>query len=151
VVGRRLRGYRTRLAEAGIEVPAEDLVVGPATIHGGRDAFHRLWESGRRPTAVLAMSDAMAIGAITASHELGLAIPGRISIVGFDDVELAETTNPPLTTVHQPVRGKGETAVQLLLAVIEGRDASPGHRRLETRLVVRSSTGPAKAPDADGR
>jgi DNA-binding LacI/PurR family transcriptional regulator len=54
-----------------------------------------------------------------------------------------------LTTVHQPVRGKGETAVRLLLAVIQGRDASPGHRRLDTRLVVRSSTGPL--PQADGR
>ena len=51
-------------------------------------------------------------------------------------------TDPPLTTVHQPVRGKGEAAVRLLLSVIEGRDQRPGHRRLETRLIVRGSTGP---------
>ena len=88
------------------------------------------------------MSDAMAIGVIAELHDLGIAIPQTVSVVGFDDIELAGSTNPPLTTVHQPVRGKGETAVRLLLAVIEGRDASPGHRRLETRLVVRSSTGP---------
>jgi LacI family transcriptional regulator len=145
VVARRLRGYRETLDRAGVSVAADDIIVGPATIHGGRDAFSRLWAAGRRPTAILAMSDAMAIGAMSAIHELDIDIPGRISVVGFDDVELADSTNPPLTTVHQPVRGKGETAVRLLLAVIEGRDASPGHRRLETRLVVRSSTGPVAA------
>ncbi|HET7029498.1 MAG TPA: LacI family DNA-binding transcriptional regulator [Candidatus Limnocylindrales bacterium] len=145
VVGRRIRGYRTALEAAGINIPSDDIEVGPATIRGGRQAFRRLWAAGRRPTGVLAMSDAMAIGAIAELHDLGVSIPGAVSVVGFDDVELAESTNPPLTTVHQPVRGKGETAVRLLLAVIEGRDASPGHRRLETRLVVRSSTGPVAA------
>jgi DNA-binding LacI/PurR family transcriptional regulator len=150
VVGRRLRGYRSTLADAGLDVAADEIEVGPSTIAGGRAAFGRLWASGRRPTAILAMSDAMAIGAIGAIHDLGLAIPREISVVGFDDVDLAASTDPPLTTVHQPVRGKGETAVRLLLSVIEGGDASPGHRRLETRLVVRSSTGPAR-PGADGR
>ena len=142
VVGRRLRGYRATLAAAGIDLAADAVAVGPASIA-------RLWDAGRRPTAVLAMSDAMAIGAIRAIHDRGHSVPGDISVVGFDDVDLAETTDPPLTTVHQPVRGKGEAAVRLLLAVIEGRNASPGHRRLETRLVVRSSTGPA--PRATGR
>jgi alanine racemase len=142
VVQRRMRGYRSTLAAAGIDVPADEIAVGPATIDGGRAAFATLWDAGRRPSAVLAMSDAMAIGAIGAIHDRGLRIPAEISVVGFDDVDLAASTDPPLTTVHQPVRGKGETAVRLLLSVVEGRDASPGHRRLETRLVVRSSTGP---------
>jgi DNA-binding LacI/PurR family transcriptional regulator len=149
VVGRRLRGYRSALADAGIELGEADVAIGPASIAGGRDAFARLWDAGRRPTAVLAMSDAMAIGAIRAIHDRGRTVPGDLSVVGFDDVDLAETTDPPLTTVHQPVRGKGEAAVRLLLAVIEGRDASPGHRRLETRLVVRSSTGPAPLTDGE--
>jgi DNA-binding LacI/PurR family transcriptional regulator len=149
VVGRRMRGYRGILAEAGIDVGSDGVAVGPASIAGGRDGFARLWDSGRRPTAVLAMSDAMAIGAIRAIRDRGQTVPEDISVVGFDDVDLAETTDPPLTTVHQPVRGKGEAAVRLLLAVIEGRDPSPGHRRLETRLVVRSSTGPV--PSAAGR
>ena len=149
VVGRRLRGYRETLAEAGVAVPVDEVATGPASIAGGRAAFVRLWDAGRRPTAVLAMSDAMAIGAIRAIHDRGLTVPGDISVVGFDDIDLAEATDPPLTTVHQPVRGKGEAAVRLLLAIMDGRDPSPGHRRLETRLVVRSSTGPA--PRADGR
>ena len=145
VVSRRLRGYRSTLAEAGIDVAADEIATGPASIEGGRAAFARLWATDRRPTAVLAMSDAMAIGAIHAIRERGRSVPGDISVVGFDDVDLAASTDPPLTTVHQPVRGKGETAVRLLLSVIEGRDAAPGHQRLETRLVVRSSTGPAAA------
>jgi DNA-binding LacI/PurR family transcriptional regulator len=144
-VGRRLRGYRATLSDAGIDVPADEIATGPASIAGGREAFGRLWDAGRRPTALLAMSDGMAIGAIEAIHERGRTVPGDISVVGFDDVDLAASTNPPLTTVHQPVRGKGETAVRMLLSVIEGRDAAPGHQRLDTRLVVRSSTGPVAA------
>jgi DNA-binding LacI/PurR family transcriptional regulator len=85
----------------------------------------------------------MAIGAIRALRARGLAVPAEVSVVGFDDIELAEFTDPPLTTVHQPVRGKGEEAVRLLLAAIDGRDAQPEHRRLETRLIVRASTAPA--------
>jgi len=142
VVGRRLRGYRETLAGAGIELAADDLVTGPSTIAGGIDAFDRLWTSGRRPTAVLAMSDAMAIGALRAIRSHGVTVPDEISLVGFDDIELAQSTDPPLTTVHQPVRAKGEAAVRLLLSVIQGRDQRPGHRRLDTRLIVRGSTGP---------
>jgi DNA-binding LacI/PurR family transcriptional regulator len=68
-------------------------------------------------------------------------VPDDVSVVGFDDVDLAASTDPPLTTVHQPVRGKGEEAVRLLLSVMDGRNPAPGHRRLETHLVIRSSTG----------
>lgn len=149
VVGRRLRGYRVALATAGVDIALDEIVSGPASIAGGRDGLVRLWEAGHRPTAVLAMSDAMAIGAIAAIHDRGLTVPGDISVVGFDDVDLAATTDPPLTTVHQPVRGKGEAAVRLLLAAMAGGATAPGHRRLETRLVVRSSTGPAPQDRAE--
>ena len=143
VVDRRLRGYTETLAEAGIDLPADAVAVGPASIDGGIAAFETLWVAGRRPSAILAMSDAMAIGAIRAIHQRGGTVPREISVVGFDDVDLAASTDPPLTTVHQPVRGKGEAAVRLLLSVMEGGHSAPVHRRLETRLVVRSSTGPA--------
>ena len=93
--------------------------------------------------AVLAMSDAMAIGAMRALRDLRLTIPGDVSVVGFDDIDLAPHVDPPLTTVHQPIRRKGEEAVRLLLTVVQRRDlAKPEHRRLETRLIVRGSTGP---------
>jgi LacI family transcriptional regulator len=90
------------------------------------------------------MSDAMAIGALRAIKDLGLDVPGDVSVVGFDDIDLSQHVDPPLTTVHQPIRRKGEEAVRLLLTVVERRDlAKPEHRRLETRLIVRGSSGPA--------
>ena len=105
--------------------------------------MRRAWEDGLRPTAVLAMSDAMAIGAMRALRDFGLRVPDDVSVVGFDDIDLAPHVDPPLTTVHQPIRRKGEEAVRLLLTVVQRRDhAKPEHRRLETRLIVRGSTGP---------
>jgi len=106
VVERRLRGYRETLAAVGIDLPSDAIAVGPASIDGGIEAFDRLWDARRRPTAVLAMSDAMAIGAIRAIHQRGHSVPGEISVVGFDDIDLAASTDPPLTTVHQPVRAR---------------------------------------------
>jgi DNA-binding LacI/PurR family transcriptional regulator len=143
VTSRRLRGYREAFAEVGVRVPDEWVVVGPATIDGGVAALNRAWADGVRPTAVLAMSDAMAIGAMRALRDLRLTVPRDVSVVGFDDIDLAPHLDPPLTTVHQPIRRKGEEAVRLLLAVVQRRDhANPEHLRLETRLIVRGSTGP---------
>lgn len=141
VTARRLAGYRAGLAAAGVDVPESAMVVGPASMEGGIDAFRRAWAAGARPTAVLAMSDAMAIGALRAARDLGLNVPGDLSIVGYDDVAVTQFTDPPLTTVHQPIRRKGEEAVRLLLAGGRHRDeGSSEQQHLETRLVVRGST-----------
>jgi DNA-binding LacI/PurR family transcriptional regulator len=143
VVARRLRGYRAAFATVGVDIPDDRIVVGPASIVGGMTALDGAWRDGMHPTAVLAMSDAMAIGAMRALRDLGLDVPGDVSVVGFDDIDLAQHVNPPLTTVHQPIRRKGEEAVRVLLSVVQRRDqARPEHRRLETRLIVRGSTGP---------
>lgn len=143
VTSRRLRGYRDAFGAAGLEIPDHCVVVGPASIDGGIAALNGAWEDGLRPTAVLAMSDAMAIGAMRALRDMRLSIPGDVSVVGFDDIDLAPHVDPPLTTVHQPIRRKGEEAVRLLLTVVHRRElASPEHLRLETRLIVRGSTGP---------
>jgi len=143
VVGRRLAGYRRALGEAGIELHDDHVVAGPASVDGGSACFSRAWEDGLRPTAVLAMSDIMAIGAVAAAGRLGIAVPGDLSVVGFDDIDLARHVQPPLTTVRQPVRRKGEEACRLLLAAVEQRETRPDHHRLETRLIVRGSSGPA--------
>jgi DNA-binding LacI/PurR family transcriptional regulator len=145
VVARRLRGYRRAFADRGLSLTTSDVFVDHATIDGGFAAIGRAWEAGRDPSAVLAMSDGMAIGVLRAARERSLRVPADVSVVGFDDIELAQSTDPPLTTVHQPVRGKGEEAVRLLLAAIEGRGQPSGHRRLATHLVIRASTGPAPA------
>ena len=143
-MARRLRGYREAFASIGAEIPDDRVVVGPASIEGGMAALNGAWEDGIRPTAVLAMSDAMAIGAMRALRDMRLSVPGDVSVVGFDDIDLAQHVDPPLTTVHQPIRRKGEEAVRILLSVVQRRDqARPEHRRLETRLIIRSSTGPA--------
>jgi DNA-binding LacI/PurR family transcriptional regulator len=145
VTGRRMRGYRSAMSVAGIALTDDRLVVGPASVEGGATAFERAWSRGIRPTAVLAMSDAMAIGAMRAIRAHGQHVPRDVSVVGFDDIDIATQTDPPLTTVHQPIRRKGEEAVRLLLDVIDGHVAkTPEHRRLDTHLVVRGST--ARAP-----
>ena len=143
VMGRRLRGYRSAALAQGIELAPASLVVAPASIAGGLAAFQRAWEAGERPTGVLAMSDAMAVGVLRAAREAGLRVPEDLSVVGFDDIDLSQHTSPPLTTVHQPIRQKGESAVRLLMSVVERRDPFPKQVRLETRLVIRGSTGPA--------
>jgi alanine racemase len=149
ISSRRLTGYRQGLALGGIQLADERIVVGPSTFEGGVAAFHRVWEDGLRPTAVLAMSDVMAIGVIWAARDVGLRVPEDLSIVGFDDLEMAPHANPPLTTVHQPIRQKGEESARLLLHMIAQPDMErPEHKVLETRLIIRASTAQAPAPAA---
>ncbi len=141
VMARRLRGYESVLDAAGIHLGPESVVIAPASFEGGEAAFLRAWEDGLRPTAVLAMSDAIAIGVLQSSRHLRLRVPRDLSIVGFDDLPVGRFSDPPLTTVHQPVRRKGEEAARLLLEELEARAGSPAqHRVLKTRLVVRRST-----------
>jgi len=145
VASRRLTGYRQGLELGGVKLKDEQIVVGPATFDGGVASFRRIWEDGQRPTAVLAMSDVMAIGVMWAIREAGLNVPHDISIVGFDDLDVAPHSNPALTTVHQPVRAKGEEAARLLLRMIAHPDNErPEHKTLDTRLIIRGSTGPAR-------
>jgi alanine racemase len=145
VAARRLTGYRQGLELGGIQLADERVVVGPATFDGGVASFRRLWDDGVRPTAVLAMSDVMAVGAIWAARGAGLRVPEDLSVVGFDDLEIASHSNPPLTTVHQPIRRKGEESARLLMRMIANPDLErPEHKILETRLIIRASTGPAR-------
>ncbi len=144
--GRRMRGYRRGLADSGVELGEDAVVVAPSTIEGGMAALRGAWEDGLRPTGILVMSDAMAIGVLRAARELGLDVPGEISVVGFDDIDISQHTNPPLTTVHQPIRLKGEAAVRSLLARIDRPDVAVEQQRLATRLIIRGSTGPVARP-----
>jgi DNA-binding LacI/PurR family transcriptional regulator len=146
VAWRRLTGYRQGLELGGVKFHDERMVIGPATFDGGVAAFHRIWEDGLRPTAVLVMSDVMAIGAMWAAGEVGLRVPDDLSIVGFDDLNVSRHSNPPLTTVHQPIRLKGEEAARLLLRMIANPDIErPDHKTLATRLMIRGSTAQVPA------
>ncbi len=84
----------------------------------------------------------LAIGAVRAIQEKGLSVPGDISIVGFDDVPLAECVNPPLTTVRQPAFEKGVKAARMLIQILE-KKKSPKSQILDVELVIRGTTGPA--------
>jgi len=143
VPARRLRGYRQALAAAGIAIDDEAILTSDATTAGGAVSFAEAWDAGRRPTAVLAMSDATAVGAMHAARERGLRVPADVSVVGFDDVDLARYADPALTTIHQPIARKGEQAVHLLLSILGGDSAAQPNEPLATRLVARASTGPA--------
>ena len=143
VMARRLAGYRAAFAKLGVDIPDDCVLVGPASIEGGMTALEVALARGLRFTGILAMSDAMAIGAMRMLHDRGMAVPRDVSIVGFDDIDLARHVEPALTTVHQPIRRKGEEAVDLLLATIRaGGAATTEHRSLDARLVVRHSSGP---------
>lgn len=152
IVGQRLRGYRAGLQSAGVLLADEAVIASPVTIDGGRAALMQAWEDGLRPTGVLAMGDVMAIGALQAARDLRIEVPRMMSIVGFDDIEFAAYTDPPLTTVHQPVRRKGELAVEILVAEIEDEAPDrPVHSCLEARLIPRASSGPAPSNTGEVR
>jgi len=138
---RRLLGYRDALDAAGVDwgaVRVEERV--PHGRDAGRRAAGALLDRADRPTALLAMSDELAIGAMQAADERGIDVPGELSVVGFDDTPAALQARPALTTVWQPHREKGEIAARVLL---EGDSAEPD-RTLPTKLVVRASTAPAR-------
>jgi DNA-binding LacI/PurR family transcriptional regulator len=92
------------------------------------------------PDAVFAASDAMAVGAMRAIQDAGLSVPEDISVIGFDDVPFAHRTQPPLTTIRQPIHKVGATAAETLIDIIENPDTQPRHVVLATELVVRDST-----------
>jgi LacI family repressor for deo operon, udp, cdd, tsx, nupC, and nupG len=109
----------------------------------GRRAVEELLRLDPRPTAVLAMADALAAGVLGGVAEQGVAVPEQLSVVGFDDVPFAARTDPPLTTISQPTEEKGRLAARALLDALEsGSPPEPKRTLLPARLVVRGSTGP---------
>jgi DNA-binding LacI/PurR family transcriptional regulator len=117
----------------------------PNSLEQGRHATSTLLRSQDPPTAILAMSDTLAAGALQAAADLGLSVPADLSVVGFDDSSLAEQTSPPLTTIAQSQERKGEDAARLLLRGIDGSQPLNAATRivLPHELVVRGTTGPA--------
>ena len=145
----RLAGYERAFAAASqpMQVARYDV---PSNMVSGERMMHELLARTDlpRPTAVLAMSDAMALGAMRACQARGLRVPDDIAIVGFDDVPEAATATPALTTVTQPIFQKATLAMQLLLGEIErdGDEApAPQHVALPTHLTLRASTAPPRA------
>ena len=143
-VQRRMEGYRGTLDAAGLKVPAEFTQTGDFTMASGTTAMTQLMTLAHPPTAVFCDNDEMAYGAIRAAGKLGLSVPGDVSVVGFDDQNLAAFYNPPLTTVNIPRHELGRRAAQELIDQLAGRDVAR-ELVLPTRLVVRESTAPPPA------
>ncbi|WP_228562581.1 substrate-binding domain-containing protein, partial [Catenulispora rubra] len=110
----RLVGYRFEMARTGTAVRAEYVVSGEYTEESGYECARRLMALAEPPTAVFAADDRMAVGVLRALGDLGVAVPGEVSVVGFDDVEAASLVRPGLTTVAQDHAGIGAGAVELL-------------------------------------
>jgi DNA-binding LacI/PurR family transcriptional regulator len=143
----RLEGYKQGLGAAW----DNDLVriCRPNAAEPARRAALDLLRLAEPPTAILAMSDVLAIGALQAADELRVSVPSALSLVGFDDSPAAALATPPLTTVAQPHEEKGRLATELLLDAIEHRaepDSQPARVILPTELVIRESTTPATIP-----
>jgi DNA-binding LacI/PurR family transcriptional regulator len=138
----RLAGYRDGLEEAGLP-PSRDLeFVADFSHDGGLQAMRSLLTDRPDIDAVFAASDLMAAGALQALRDAGRRIPDDVAVVGFDDSPLAATTQPPLSSVRQPIEEMGREMVRLLVEAIERSDPVPRHVVLGTELVRRaSSTG----------
>ena len=112
------------------------------SLEAGQAATARLLATG--VTAIICMSDPIALGAIRAVRRAGLTVPGDVSIVGFDDSALMNATDPPLTTVRQPIEPMGRMIIELLVSQIKGAGAATDEYLFEPELVVRGSTAPAR-------
>jgi DNA-binding LacI/PurR family transcriptional regulator len=141
----RLAGYKEGLAETWDDDAVR--ACRPNAPEPARRAALELLRRDEPPTAILAMSDVLARGALQAAAELGVGVPGELSVVGFDDSPAATLATPALTTVAQPHEEKGRVAADWLVDAIERGQPLPDDRRLilPTELVVRDSTAPPRA------
>lgn len=137
----RVTGYCDALSEAALSCENGLIVSGDFHTNSGYYAALQLLDLPNIPTAIFACNDMMAIGVIRAAAERGLNVPNDLAIVGFDDIELASYTIPPLTTVAQPIEDIGQVAVQLLTERIDQADVAARRMVLSGELIVRGTCG----------
>lgn len=140
----RLAGFRAGLAEAGLALDERLLAPGGFTEETGYAGMARLLRlpAPCRPTAVFALNDLGAIGALRAARDAGLAVPRELSIVGYNDIPLAALVAPPLTTVHVPLYEMGRRAAELLISRVRKEVPERTQVVLPVQLVPRASTAP---------
>jgi LacI family transcriptional regulator len=141
--GDRVEGVREAYRSRGKELPPDRISEQPYTVNGGREGLRYLLSKGKRPpTAVICGSDILAFGALSECNALGLRVPEDISIIGFDDHELAAHLR--LTTMQVPAVEMGQRAADYLVARLKGATVSD-YAELEVRLIARDTAGPPKA------
>jgi LacI family transcriptional regulator len=139
----RVAGARACIADH--DLPKPDVVEVPSTLTDARQGLRRLVERNAQITAVACTNDLMAFGALAECRTLGIDVPGQLSVIGFDDLDIAEHTQPSLTTVRLPLAEQSRRVGEYLLARVEGRDA-PSSTRLKASFIVRESTGRPPEP-----
>lgn len=142
----RVLGVREALAGAGLELPPARLVEAPYTLQTAREGMAALLDTAVPPTAVLCGNDVLAVGAMLECQARGVPVPQALSVVGFDDLDLARQWRPALTTVHVPTERMWTLAAEYLLGRLAGRVGEPQQREIAVELVMREST--ARAPGA---
>jgi len=141
----RWAGFRRALDEAGIALDAGLIGQGNYTFESGLEAARTLLARPDRPTAIFAQNDDMAAGVIIAAGELGISVPGELSVAGFDDSQIASTVWPRITTIRQPIRSMAQAATDALIRILEGAHRPPEHRVMPYALIVRGSTAAPRA------
>ncbi|WP_344953679.1 LacI family DNA-binding transcriptional regulator [Sphaerisporangium flaviroseum] len=140
---RKLKAFTAAARAAGLDLGPEVVERSLFSLEGGQAVATRLVRAG--VTGIICASDPLALGAIRAVRRLGMSVPHDVSIVGFDDSAFMNCTNPPLTTVRQPIEAVGRAAVTLLAGQIEGASVTAEELLFEPELVVRGSTAPVRA------
>lgn len=136
----RLQGYRTALADAGIPFDPALVRQGNITQQDGVRALESLLGLPERPSAIVAVDDSLALGAMEAALKRGLRVPSDLAIVGFNDDPVTAWTRPPLTTVRIPVFDLGAMAARMLLGRLQGRPVRPNQVILPSQIIAREST-----------
>ncbi|HEA69611.1 MAG TPA: LacI family transcriptional regulator [Desulfobacterales bacterium] len=140
----RWHGYKRCLKAHRIPYRSDLILQTQYSLASGRDGVKSLLSRKNPPTAIFCSNDFLAIGAIEGARELGLRVPADLSIVGFDDIEIASFMTPSLSTIRQPAYRMGELGAEILLNQIKNNFSGAVHKILETSLVIRDST--VKAP-----
>ena len=136
----RKQGYRHALESAGVAVDHTLIRAGEFQPESAEDAARQLLAShGERPTAIFAANDVSALATISVARSLGLRVPDDLSVIGFDNVPESALSDPPLTTIEQPIQQMGFDATRLLIGLIDGEPVESAHTMLPTKLVVRGS------------
>lgn len=141
----RIKSYRDFVEAKSLKLPGEYLQSGDYDWHSGYTSAVNLLNMKKLPTAIFAANDLMAIGAMKAISERGLHIPDDISVIGYDDIDMASLMTPALTTVKQPKYEMGQCSVNILIDLIENnkskKDYEPSVQLIKTQIIERQSVG----------
>lgn len=138
-VRERFKGFQQAICEAGLHCPPEWVIYGSYQRDFGAKALRQLFNHPLRPTAIFAASDFLVLGILDGLRELNLQAPEALSLVGFDDANYADFTQPRISTIRQPAREMGRTAVKIMMQLLDGHQPAQQETRLPVEWIARDS------------